>query len=456
MWADQVIDFVIRSLEQENHGALRDFDNRRDTRAIVEELCDQGEFLHNTGVIPDEIVREKKECLFRQHWTQVGVDPTNIIALLFFQLAVEYRRTATEASGSAVPINSAHLPGVDPECPCEEKGVNAIPVRALKQRHFQEDNSSLVTSTLLFFPNATHEFNEEHISAELSKAQQARWQCRYDEVRKILARLHQELSGFSSASARYWKTKQLDLEVELTFTISQRPRSALVLEKSETAIRHWRDLHDPVALTHAFLRESVVYRQRFTESQAKGCQVDRYIHESLGSLYEAHDETLPQLQRLRTLDARSTMFSLYNDLAKASSHARQFDAAMGYFREAHAICHELEERENRRSLDLLITEGTFIREFFFEKGIFGQVQDLQKLAESIERAVALPLGSEDLVLRELLLKSYIPVLVGTNRRDEAEEVFRQCECRARQNRLHNQQRDLTYLGRALKLKVCTL
>jgi hypothetical protein len=99
---------------------------------------------------------------------------------------------------------------------------------------------------------------------------------------------------------------------------------------------------------------------------------------------------------------------------------------------------------------------TFIRELFFEKGIFGVVHDLEELAESIEQAVALPLESEDLVLRELLLKSYIPVLFSTERKEEAEEVFRQCQSRARQNRLYNQQRDLTYLGRALKLKVCGL
>lgn len=142
---------------------------------------------------------------------------------------------------------------------------------------------------------------------------------------------------------------------------------------------------------------------------------------------------------------------LYNDLAKSLSHARQFERANHYLREAQALCRDLGELAPRRSLDLLLSRSLFIRERFFERRIYGSVGQLDDLLGTIEAGLTYPLDSPDVVLQEMLRKASIPLLIGMARWEEVVEVFRQCQAQARQLRLHNQQRDLSYLARTLKL-----
>lgn len=314
-----------------------------------------------------------------------------------------------------------------------------------------EGHTQLGALTLLCLPRPKSRVDEEILSADFTKAQQARWSCQYDEVRQRLARLRKVIPEANGVVSNYWRAKLLDLKVEVTFTIGKKPKSARALEQTETAIKSWAGLHEPAPLMHAHLRKAVIYRQMFTESQATRRQVDSHIHDSLLTLYQAEEEVLPDLKRSIAIDARATAFSFYSDLAKTLSHARQFDLAKRYLKEAQSICNELEELAPRRALDLLITRAVFVRECFLDKRIFGHASQLDKLAESINNGATHCFEFDDVVLTELLLKSQIPMLVGTGKREEAEEILKHCQVHARHHRLYNQQRDLLYLARSLRL-----
>lgn len=451
MWADEHIKFVMRCLGKQEHRALRGLYKRRGLRAAVEQLCDEGEALHNSGAFPDAVFRQRKGELFRQHPVEARDDPEKLLALLFFQIGLSRRQVGRSKErphqfSGARASDLAQLPTKKQattitSLPTDGRCQPAPPKRRVPK-----------TATILFLPSTRRLINEEAIAAELAQAQQARWECRYAEVGQRLAQLRSRLAQDSSATASFWQAKLLDLQVETTFTISREPQFGRGLAEAETAIRRWTALHDPVMLTHAYLRQSVIYRQMFTHSQSRCHQVDRHIHDSLLSLYQAEEETLPALKRLNTLDARNTLFTLYNDLVKSLSHAREFDLAKYYLGQAQAVCAELEELAPRRSLDLLISRSLFIRECFVARRILGPVGQLDALAEALAAGLEEPLECEDVVLRELLRKAYIPVLVSLSRREEAEEIFRECQVRAERHQLHNQRRDLAYLAHALKMR----
>jgi hypothetical protein len=284
----------------------------------------------------------------------------------------------------------------------------------------------------------------------LSEAQEARWRCDFDIYDELIADLESRIrySSLGRAAKNYWYSNLGDLKVETSFTISRTEFSEAGLQAADDAIFSWGNQRNFEKLTHAYLRKTVLLRQR-SLMVSDGSQP---LHAALATLLEAEQEVGRQLAAIGNEVLSAAAFSLYVELAKANAQIANFSKAWEFYRLAARRLEGVGAAYHRRRLDLVRCEAVILAEQNCVRN-FSEINRVERCINEMNSAISIAdiAYSNDRVLREILVKDLIPLMAivgGAGKsqfKEEAYALLGSCQDKAISLNLFHQQRGLKYI-----------